>query len=179
MHADPVLVNVSVEQAIQLRDPIWVAQTHPTLYSITPGEKTDVRPAHIPDLTLSIPAGTTIRGSDGQPNTKVSITALPPDRVPRIPDNAAPRTVYLVGFEKHGGGLPSKPVPMTAPNETGEDPGTRMQFWYYDKSPSPDPASHQWKLAGYGTVSPMGARLCPMLGSDSLSSVMPTGRQRT
>ncbi|MFO0769545.1 MAG: RHS repeat-associated core domain-containing protein [Nitrospiraceae bacterium] len=161
MHADPVLVNVSMEKALDLADPIWVVQTHPTLYTISPGAKSEVRPSHVPGLTLSIPDGTVIRGTDGHPNTQVAITPIPPDRVPRIPANAAPRTVYLVSFEKQGGGVPTKPVPMTAPNEAGADPGTRMQFWYYDKSPSADPASHQWKLAGYGTVSPDGRTIIP------------------
>ncbi|MEW6247649.1 MAG: DUF6531 domain-containing protein, partial [Nitrospirota bacterium] len=161
MHADPVLVNISSEKLNALPDPIWVVQTHATLHPIVPGRKTDIRPAHIPGLTLSIQDGTTIRSEDGQTNSGVAITPLPPDRVPRLPESAAPRTVYLVSFERHGGGIPSKPVPMIAPNEAGADPGTRMQFWYYDKSPSPDPASHQWKLAGYGTVSPDGRSIIP------------------
>ncbi|MGH7254942.1 MAG: RHS repeat domain-containing protein, partial [Nitrospirales bacterium] len=161
MHADPVLVQISTETATALPDPIWVVQTHPTLHPIVPGQPTDVRPAHLPGLTLRIPGGTTIRSEDGQTNTGVAITPLPPDRVPRLPETAAARTVYLVSFERHGGGIPTTPVPMIAPNELGADPGTRMQFWYYDKSPLPDPTSHQWKLAGYGTVSPDGRSIVP------------------
>jgi hypothetical protein len=161
MHADPVLVNVAPDRMVVIPDPIWVVQTSGTLYPITPGQRADVRPANVPGLTLSIPEGTTIRGTDGQANTKVSITPVPPDRVPRLPDTASPATVYLVSFEKHGGGTPSKPVPIITPNDLNADPGTRVQFWYYDKSPQPDPKSHQWKMAGYAKVSQDGRSIVP------------------
>ncbi len=164
LHADPVLVNVSPDNAIELPDPIWVVQTHAVSYPLTPGHKTDIKPAHLPGVTVAIPEGTTIKGEDGLPNTSMSITAVPPDRVPRLPDSAAPRTVYLMSFEKHGGGVSNKPVPVIMPNETGADPGTRLEFWYYDKSPDPDPASHQWKRAGSGTVSPDGRSVIPETG---------------
>jgi hypothetical protein len=160
MHADPVLVNVSPDKAIELPDPIWVVQTHAVSYPMTPGQKTDIKPAHLPGFAVAIPDGTTIKGEDGLPNTSMSITAVPPDRVPRLPESAAPRTVYLMSFEKHGGGVSNKPVPVIMPNETGADPGTRLEFWYYD----PDSASHQWKRAGYGTVSPDGRSVIPETG---------------
>ncbi|CAI4030252.1 hypothetical protein DNFV4_00680 [Nitrospira tepida] len=161
MHADPVLVNVSSETAIELLDPIWVVQTLPAAYAITPGQQTDVRPTHLPGFTVAIPSGTTITGADGQPHTRISITAVPPDRVPRLPESAAPRTVYLISFEKHGGGVSNKPVPIIMPNDLNADPGRPIAFWYYDKVPTPDPTSHQWKLAGYGKVSQDGRSLVP------------------
>ncbi len=161
MHADPVLVKVSSEQAIELADPIWVVQTLPATYAITPGERADVRPSQVPGFTLAIPSGTTITGDDGQPRTRVSITPVPPDRVPRLPDSAAPRTVYLISFEQHGGGVANKPVPVIMPNDLHADPGNTIAFWYYDKVSTPDPTSHQWKLAGYGKVSPDGRSLIP------------------
>jgi hypothetical protein len=122
MHADPVLVNISSQHANELHDPIYVVQTHPAVYTIAPGARADIRPTHIPGFKLSIPEGTTIKAEDGQPQSQVSITPVRPDRVPRIPDGAAPRTVYLVSFEKHGGGVPTKPVPVTMPNDLGADP---------------------------------------------------------
>ncbi|ULA57974.1 MAG: hypothetical protein LZF60_20020 [Nitrospira sp.] len=161
MHVDPMLVDISSEQATRLTDPIWVVQAHPRFYPIAPGRRDTVRPSHLPGVTVEIPEHTTIRGIDGQPRTQISITALPPDRVPRLPSRAAPRTVYLVSFETPGGGFSNQPVPFSAPNESMEDPGTRMEFWYYEKSPAADPASHQWKRAGYGTVSPDGRTVIP------------------
>ena len=161
MHADPMLVKVSSDHAIDLPDPIWVVQAEPAAYVMTPGQRAEVRPAHLPGLTVAIPSGTTITGDDGQPNTRMSVTAVPPDRVPRLPDSAAPRTVYLISFEKHGGGVANKPVPVIMPNDLNADPGSTIAFWYYDKVPTPDPTSHQWKLAGYGKVSPDGRSLVP------------------
>ena len=81
MHADPVLVNVASDKAIDLPDPIWVVQTHAVSYPLTPGQKTDIRPAHLPGLTVGIPEGTTIKGEDGLPNTQMSITAVPSSRI--------------------------------------------------------------------------------------------------
>lgn len=153
MHVDPVLVTIVSDNATALPDPIWVVQTHPILHPIAPDRRGTVRPSHLPGVTVEIPEHTTIRGRDGQPRTQMSITALSPDRVPRLPSRAAPRTVYLVSFETPGGGVSNTPVPFFAPNESGEDPGTRMELWYYDKASGPDPMSHQWKRAGYGKVS--------------------------
>jgi RHS repeat-associated protein len=161
LHVDPVLVDISPTAATELPDPIWVVQTDPTLAPITPGKKSVVQPRHLPGVTLDIPEGATIRGGDGRPRTQVSITAVPPDRVPRLPSRAAPRTVYLVSFESPGGGFSNTPIPLLAPNESMEDPGTRMELWYYEKSPAPDPASHQWKRAGYGRVSDDGRTIVP------------------
>lgn len=169
MHVDPMLVDIASDHATQLTDPIWVAQAHPKFYPIAPGRRDTVRPGHLPGVTVEIPEHTTIRGMDGQPRTQISITALPPDRVPRLPSRAAPRTVYLVSFETPDGGFSNQPVPFSAPNESMEDPGTRMELWYYEKSPAADPASHQWKRAGYGTVSPDGRTVIPDPGVGQLS----------
>ena len=100
MHADPMLVKVSSDHAMDLTDPIWVVQAEPATYAMTPGQRADVRPTHLPGLTVAIPNGTTITGDDGQPNTRLSVTAVPPDRVPRLPDSAAPRTVYSDQFRE-------------------------------------------------------------------------------
>ena len=161
MHVDPVLVTIVSDNATALPDPIWVVQTHPILHPIAPDRRGTVRPSHLPGVTVEIPEHTTIRGRDGQPRTQMSITALSPDRVPRLPSRAAPRTVYLVSFETPGGGVSNTPVPFFAPNESGEDPGTRMELWYYDKASGPDPMSHQWKRAGYGKVSDDGRTIVP------------------
>ncbi len=38
MHADPMLVKVSSDHAIDLPDPIWVVQAEPAAYVMTPGQ---------------------------------------------------------------------------------------------------------------------------------------------
>lgn len=74
MHADPMLVKVSSDHAIDLPDPIWVVQAEPAIHAMTSGQRADVRPTHLPGLTVAIPSGTTITGDDGQPRTRVSVT---------------------------------------------------------------------------------------------------------
>ena len=96
LHVDPVLVNVMSDQATELPYPIYVVEPHPAVHPLTAGRKAEIRPAHLPQFRLMVPEGTTINSEDGQTHTGVSITPLRPDRVPKLPDTAAPRTVYLV-----------------------------------------------------------------------------------
>ena len=63
------------------------------------------------------------------------------------------------------------------PNDLNADPGSTIAFWYYDKVPTPDPTSHQWKLAGYGTVSADGRSLdsrCQNVGMPRFCYAYPT-----
>ncbi|MFO0766067.1 MAG: hypothetical protein U0231_04580 [Nitrospiraceae bacterium] len=103
---------------------------------------------------MTIPDGTTIVGPDGTPQTELTVTQLSPDRVPPLPEDTAPRSVYLFSFEKPGGGTtPSKPVPIIYPNDLGAPPVNRIDLWYYSKTDRPDAGhSHQWKKYGQGTV---------------------------
>ena len=112
---------------------------------------------------MIIPAGTTITGWDGQPNMKVSVVPVPNDRlpIPTLPPNIPAKQVYMFNFGKPGGGYPSRPIPIIMPNDTNAPPGTRMDMWYYDEGPTPDPTSHQWKVYGQGTVSADGISVIP------------------
>ncbi len=107
----------------------------------------------LPGFELRIPAGVEIIGWDGIPNTKMSVTAVPVDRLPLppVPDGAL--TVYMFNFFKPGGGRPTQPIPVKLPNDAGLPPGTVAPLYYYDEEPVADPTSHRWKQFGTGTVS--------------------------
>ena len=69
----------------------------------------------VPGFQMTIPAGVTITGWDGQPNTQVSIRPVPVDRspLPPFPSGITTALIYMDYFGKPGGGTPSAPVPIT------------------------------------------------------------------
>ena len=141
----PVQMTIQPGVANVLPYPVFLHEVSQNYFPITPGAQTVIAPPEIPDLTMLIPAGTTIMGWDGQPNTKVSITPVPVDRIPVTPPPAElqMKQTYLFNFGKPGGGYPSRPIPVLAPNDLGGLPGQRAEFWYFDESPTPDPNSNQ------------------------------------
>lgn len=122
---------------------------------IDPTQDTIATDPDLPGVLLHIPAGVQIMGLDGQPNQMVSIRTVPIDRLPikPLPPEVAARTVYMFYFGKQGGGMPTQPVPFTAPNDLGLDPGAQAELWYFDESTVPGEAPNDWRLAGLGTVS--------------------------
>lgn len=143
--------------------PIYLHEISQNFFSIPPGQETVVQPPEVPDFTMLIPPGGVIMGWDGQPNTKVSITPVPLDRIAirPLPPQVDTRTLYMFSFGKPGGGYPNQPIPIIYPNDLGAFPGERVDLWYYDESPTPDPNSQQWKIYGQGTVTPDGKRIVP------------------
>ena len=165
LHADPILINVQAGRVNEVPHPAYVVEASSAFHTIIPGKATTIRPSHIPNLTLAIPEGTVIRADDGEPQTKVAFTELAPDRVPPLPPQAAPRVVYLVSFERPWGGMANKRIPITFPNNLHAEPGTKVQFWFYEKTTTADPNSHQWKVMGEGHVSPDGKQVLPDTGT--------------
>ena len=159
----PVPVTVTANQANILTYAVYLHEVSQTYFPLIPGQATVVQPPDIPDFSMLIPAGTTIMGWDSQPNTKVSVTRVPIDRLPLppIPPTVEPSWVYMFNFGKPGGGYPSRPIPIIYPNDTGASPGSRVDLWYYDESPTPDVNSNQWKIYGQGTVSEDGRQIVP------------------
>ena len=116
----------------------------------------------LPGFQMTIPAGVTITGWDGQPNTQVSIRRVPIDRVP-LPAFPADRYVpvlYMDYFGKQGGGIPSAPIPITFPNDLGVPPGTQVELWYFDEAPD-GTRPNQWVQYGTGTVTADGSQVVP------------------
>ncbi len=123
-----------------------------------------VTPPDLPGFTMTIPAGVTILGWDGQPNTQVSIRKVPLDRspLPPFPADRVAGSLYMYYFGKVGGGTPSQPVPIAAPNELDLPPGTQVELWYYDEAPDGS-RPNAWAQYGTGTVSADGSQVVPDL----------------
>jgi YD repeat-containing protein len=121
---------------------------------VAPSGPTPVTFATLPDFQVTIPAGVQIIGWDGQPNTQIGVRAVPLDRlaVPPLPAGVETTTVYMFSFGKVGGGKPSQPIPVTAPNTIGAYPGQQVELWYFNEAPD-GTAPNRWEMFGYGTVS--------------------------
>jgi hypothetical protein len=81
--------------------------------------------------------------------------------VPLPPASLQVKQTYMFNFGKPGGGYPSRPIPILLPNDLGAAPGERVDYWYFDESPTPDPNSNQWKKYGEGTISADGRQAIP------------------
>src|SRR3990172_5108944 len=123
---------------------------------IVPGQATTITDPAIPGFVVQIPAGVTIIGWDGQPNTQIGMRVVPPDRSPLPPPAPPPGytagSLYMFYFGKVGGGTPSAPVPIIGPNDLGSLPGEKVDLYYYDEAPDGS-RPNQWAKYGTGTVS--------------------------
>jgi RHS repeat-associated protein len=116
-----------------------------------------------PAFALTLPAGVTIVGWDGALKQQVAVEKLSPDGLP-VPAPAFPtRSFYQVFFGTPMGGLPSRPLPITLPNDQDLEPGEAAEIWYYDAAPIPGVAAG-WRLAGDATVSADGTRVVSNAG---------------
>jgi hypothetical protein len=111
-----------------------------------------------PGASFTLPAGVTIIGWDGTPKTQMAIERLNPDELPVPPPPGFTRSVYQPFFGTPMGGLPSAPIPVTAPNDLDLKPGAQAELWYYDAAPFPG-VPGAWRLAGLGTVSQDGTTI--------------------
>ncbi|MFQ5657522.1 MAG: RHS repeat-associated core domain-containing protein, partial [Candidatus Methylomirabilales bacterium] len=116
----------------------------------------------LPGFEMRIPAGVTITGWDGQPNTRISIRRVAIDRhpLPPFPEGYYSPVGYMYYFGKPGGGTPSEPIPITAPNDLGLPPGTQVELWFYDEAPD-GTRPNQWAQYGTGTISADGSQIIP------------------
>jgi RHS repeat-associated protein len=110
-----------------------------------------------PGLSVRVPAGVTIHGWDGVIKSRMAVERVAPDK---LPTEAAPngaRSYYRISFGTPMGGVPlnsgSGPaaVFVTAPNDTGLQPGAKADHWYYYGIPLAGEGG--WRKAGTGTVS--------------------------
>ncbi|MCU7370607.1 hypothetical protein PEC18_06875 [Paucibacter sp. O1-1] len=66
---------------------------------------------------------------------------------PPVPTGSA----YQLYFGTPMGGVPSKPIPISLPNDTGAAPGETVNVWFFDGSPIG--GTGEWKVAGQAVVS--------------------------
>lgn len=138
--------------------PYFHRQKSYNFVDINPAAETVLTDPEVPGFEMKIPPGVDIIGWDGQRNHKVSVRTVPPDRLPvkPLPSNAYIRTVYMFYFDKIGGGMADRPIPISANNDLGLLPGEKAILWYYDESPNEGDAPNDWAIAGTGTVTPNG-----------------------
>jgi hypothetical protein len=87
----PVTVNIQAGLVNTLGyTPHLMAQPRGRTIPILSGQETVLAPAEIPGLEVRIPAGTTIIGWDGQPNTEIGVIAVSVDRSGAPPDPRGP-----------------------------------------------------------------------------------------
>jgi RHS repeat-associated protein len=114
----------------------------------------------IPGLELHLPAGSVLRGADGRPVDRVSITPIPIDRTP-FP---LPRNVDVpIFFTVQPGGAyvyapAHRPARLIYPNYRRAPAGFEMSFWHYE------PKQRGWFVYGAGAVARNRRQVVPNAG---------------
>ncbi len=116
--------------------------------------ETVVTTPSIPGLEVHIPAGSRITSEDGEPVTKIGLTAIPLDRPPfPLPVNTEVPIYFTI--QPGLAYVAPRGAWIVYPNYNNLAPGTRTNFWQYD------PDSKGWFIYGHGTVSPDGRQVVP------------------
>ncbi len=145
-------ISLTAGQTTALPFTIWsplIDTAHQiTVPSPTPAE-TVVSTPLIPGLELHLPAGTVIRGEDGQVVRTLTITPVPLDRTPFPLPQDATFTMYFT--IQPGGAYVHTPGPIKGgwlvyPNLRHSRTGKRVQFFNYD------PDDKGWYVYGMGTI---------------------------
>ncbi|MFZ4987214.1 MAG: IPT/TIG domain-containing protein, partial [Blastocatellia bacterium] len=121
--------------------------------NVIPTQATDVTTPIVPGLTMTIPANSGLVNRDGTPVTRASVTPVEIDRTPApLPSNVGTSIVFT---SQPGGAMPAAGinVPVTYPNLSGADPGTRIPLWNFNHD------TVQWYIYGYGRVSTDGRKI--------------------
>lgn len=179
----PFSVTVVANQMMVLKDfviaPPPEAQTFSAINNTVQDQKvTDER---FPGLEIILPAGAEIVGWDGVKKTKIAVEKRDISELPVVPPPVPTGTAYQLYFGTPMGGIPSKPIPVTLPNDSGAEPGESVNVWFFDGSPLG--GTGEWKIAGQATVSADGktakmtsgglTRFCGVCGLACLQSNPP------
>jgi RHS repeat-associated protein len=167
-HTLPAQVNLVANQANVLPFVSYLPLVETTVKStLDPARTSVIQDPRIPGLSFTIPTGTELRSDlDGSLITDVAITPVSPSRIP-LPQpgpglHIDPGTIYMMYFFKPGGAIPSQKITQfSLPNDLASAPGRNIIFYYFDSSPTVQPGTNQWKLAGTGKISPDGKLALP------------------
>ncbi len=167
-HTLPAQVNLVANQANVLPFVSYLPLVDTTVKShIDPATTSVIQDPRVPGLSFTIPTGTELRSDlDGSLITDVAITPVSPSRIP-LPQpgpglHIDPGTIYMMYFFKPGGAIPSQKITQFAlPNDLASAPGRNIIFYYFDSSPTVQPGTNQWKLAGTGKISADGKLALP------------------
>src|SRR5439155_17898367 len=149
-----VEVNIDVASSGPTRIPFIIYlprldTAHPVTLPLGSGGSTtqavQVTTPLIPGLAVTIPAGTTITGPDGNPVSQITITPVPIDRSPMpFPPGVTAPMLFTI---QPGGADPSQSLPITFPNVPQAPPGSSAQLYFFDL------VTGSWAVWGTGTLS--------------------------
>ena len=167
-HTLPAQVTLVANQANVLPFVSYLPLVDTTVKStLNPATTSIIQDPRIPGLSFTIPTGTELRSDlDGSLITDVAITPVSPSRIPLPAPGPGlhidPGTIYMMYFFKPGGAIPSQKITQFAlPNDLASAPGRNIIFYYFDSSPTIQPGTNQWKLAGTGKISADGKLALP------------------
>lgn len=149
----PFSVTVIADQMIVLKDfviaPPPEAPTFTPINNATQDQK--ITDARFPGLEITLPAGAEIVGWDGVKKTQIAVEKREISELPVVPPPVPTGGAFQLYFGTPMGGIPSQPIPITLPNDTGAEPGDTVNVWFFDGSPLG--GSGEWKVAGQALVS--------------------------
>lgn len=138
------------DRTTEIEDVFWMPRldTSTTVPVASPTRKEIVlEHPTMPGLQVHIPAGSVLKGPDGQPVTELTLTPVPLDRpLFPVPDVGTPVYWTLQPGPIH---LEGKGAWVTYPNAAAHPPGAEVDLWYYE----PDEG---WEAYGKGKVDPTG-----------------------
>lgn len=149
----PFSVQVQANQIVVLKDfviaPPPVVENFKTINNAVTEQR--ISDERFPGLEIVLPAGAEIIGWDGVKKTRIAVEKREISELPVVTPPVPTGAAYQLYFGTPMGGIPSKPIPITLPNDTGAEPGEVINVWFFDGSPMG--GTGEWKIAGQAMVS--------------------------
>lgn len=149
----PFSVQVKANQMVVIKDfvisPPPVVENFNTINNTVTEQR--IRDERFPGLEIVLPAGAEIIGWDGVKKTRIAVEKREISELPVVTPPVPTGAAYQLYFGTPMGGIPSKPIPITLPNDTGAEPGETVNVWFFDGSPMG--GTGEWKIAGQAVVS--------------------------
>ncbi|MDP3457038.1 MAG: RHS repeat-associated core domain-containing protein [Methyloversatilis sp.] len=149
----PFSVTVERNQMLVLKDFVIAPPPEPATFSAINNATSNqtITDGRFPGLEITLPAGVEIVGWDGVRKTQIAVEKRDISELPVPPPPVPTGTAYQLYFGTPMGGVPSQPIPISLPNDTGAEPGESVNVWFFDGSPLG--GTGEWKIAGQAVVS--------------------------